>query len=84
VAKGQARIMSCFDQHKSSLTSDSGEVRVRLTIYSSGRTKAETQGPLASTPVGKCLERQVQRLRFPAHRDKELTVYLPFGYRVTR
>ncbi len=84
VSRGRARIMSCFEQHKSSLPSDEGEVRVRFTIYSSGKVSADTQGPLARTAVGRCLERQVERLRFPAHKDQEVTVVLPFGYRVTR
>ncbi|HSP80425.1 MAG TPA: protein kinase [Myxococcaceae bacterium] len=84
VSRGRARIMSCFEQHKASLPSDEGEVRVRFTIYSSGKVKADTQGPLARTAVGQCLERQVERLRFPAHKDQEVTVVLPFGYRVTR
>jgi serine/threonine protein kinase len=84
VSRGRARIMSCFEQHKQALPSDAGEVQVRFTIYSSGKVKAEAQGPLASSAVGQCLERQVQALRFPAHRDQEVTVVLPFGYRVTR
>ncbi|HEX8826019.1 MAG TPA: AgmX/PglI C-terminal domain-containing protein, partial [Archangium sp.] len=84
VARGRARIMSCFDQYKRELPSDQGEVQVRFTIFSSGRTEASIQGPLATQPVGRCLEKQVERLRFPAHRDKEVTVVQPFGYRVTR
>jgi len=84
VSRGQARIMTCFDQYKRELPSDAGEVKVLLTIFSSGRTNAATQGPLAKQPVGQCLEKQVERLRFPAHRDKEVTVVMPFAYRVTR
>jgi hypothetical protein len=84
VSRNRARIMTCFEQFKRDLPSDRGEVQVRFTIYSSGRPDAATQGPLASQPVGKCLEKQVERLRFPAHKDKEVTVVLPFGYRVTR
>ncbi|HEX5752273.1 MAG TPA: protein kinase [Archangium sp.] len=84
VSRNRARIMSCFEQFKRDLPSDEGNVQVRFTIYSSGKADAATQGPLAARPVGKCLEKQVERLRFPAHRDKEVTVVLPFGYRVTR
>ncbi len=84
VSRNRARIMTCFEQFKRDLPADQGEVQVRFTIYSSGRPDASTQGPLAALPVGKCLEKQVERLRFPAHKDKEVTVVLPFGYRVTR
>jgi serine/threonine-protein kinase len=84
VSKGQARISTCFEQYKSDLPSDQGEVKVLLSIFSSGRTNAVTQGPLAKQPVGRCLEKQVERLRFPAHLDKEVTVVMPFAYRVTR
>jgi serine/threonine-protein kinase len=84
VLRNRARIMACFEQYKRDLPADEGDVQVRFTIYSSGKTDAATQGALAARPVGKCLERQVERLRFPQHRDKEVTVVLPFGYRVTR
>ncbi|PTL79210.1 protein kinase [Vitiosangium sp. GDMCC 1.1324] len=84
VSRNRARIMTCFEQYKRDLPADEGDVQVRFTIYSSGKADAATQGPLAARPVGKCLEKQVERLRFPAHRDKEVTVVLPFGYRVTR
>lgn len=84
VSRNRARIMSCFEQYKRDLPADEGQVQVRFTIFSSGKAAADTQGPLAARPVGKCLEKQVERLRFPAHKDKEVTVVLPFGYRVTR
>jgi serine/threonine protein kinase len=84
VSRNRARIMSCFEQYKRDLPSAEGNVQVRFTIFSSGKADAATQGPLATQPVGRCLEKQVERLRFPAHRDKEVTVVLPFGYRVTR
>jgi serine/threonine-protein kinase len=57
---------------------------VQLSIAASGRVKATTQGPLASKTVGQCLETQAERLRFPAHRDQEVNVVLPFDYTVTR
>jgi hypothetical protein len=84
VARGQARIMACFEQHKEDLAEDEGEVRVQLDIQGSGKVTARTMGPLAETGVGRCLEAQVQRLRFPAHRDAQVTAVQPFAYRVTR
>jgi serine/threonine protein kinase len=84
VARGRDRIATCFDRHKAHLPSDTGVVRVQLSIAGSGRVKATTQGPLASKPVGQCLESQAERLRFPAHRDQEVNVVLPFDYTVTR
>jgi serine/threonine-protein kinase len=84
VNRGRAGIKTCFEQHKADLPSDTGEVRVRFTIYGTGRVKADAQGPLASAPVGQCLEKKVERLRFPQHRDKEVTVEMSFDYRVQR
>ncbi|MDC0714315.1 protein kinase [Stigmatella sp. ncwal1] len=84
VSRASARIANCFERHKADLPADAGKVSVRLTIASSGRVKAQTQGPLASRSVGQCLETQAERLRFPAHRDQEVNVVLPFDYRVAR
>jgi serine/threonine-protein kinase len=84
VSRNQARIMTCFDQFKRDLPSDKGAVQVHFTIYSSGKADAATQGPLASKPVGRCLEKQLERLRFPVHRDKEISVVLPLAYHVTQ
>jgi serine/threonine-protein kinase len=84
VARGRSRIVNCFEKFKQDLPTNSGVVRVQLSIAASGRVKATTQGPLASKTVGQCLETQAERLRFPAHRDQEVNVVLPFDYTVTR
>jgi serine/threonine-protein kinase len=84
VSRGRSRIASCFEKFKQDLPADTGVVRVQLSIASSGKVKATTQGPLASKAVGQCLESQAERLRFPAHRDQEVNVVLPFDYTVTR
>jgi serine/threonine-protein kinase len=84
VSKGRAKIASCFERYKADLPTDTGVVRVQLAIASSGRVSATTQGPLASKPVGKCLESQAEHLRFPVHRDQEVNVVLPFDYTVKR
>jgi serine/threonine-protein kinase len=84
VNRGRTSIKTCFEQHKADLPADSGEVRVRFTIYGTGKVKADAQGPLASAAVGQCLEKKVERLRFPQHRDKEVTVEMSFDYRVQR
>lgn len=83
VSRGRARITSCFERYKSDLPSTQGEVQVQLTIASSGKVQAGTRGPLASTGVGRCLETQAEHLRFPAHRDQQVTVVMPFSWRVT-
>jgi serine/threonine-protein kinase len=84
VSRGRARITSCFERFKSDLPSTQGEVQVQLTIASSGKVQAGTRGPLAASGVGRCLETQAERLRFPAHRDQEVTVVMPFSWRVTQ
>jgi serine/threonine-protein kinase len=84
VSRGRARITGCFERFKEELPAAQGEVQVQLTIASSGRVRAGTQGPLASSGVGRCLETQAERLRFPVHRDREVTVVMPFSWRVTQ
>jgi hypothetical protein len=41
-------------------------------------------GGFGGTKVGKCLEERVGKLRFPAHKDKEISLGLPFEYHVRR
>ena len=84
VSRGRARITTCFERYKADLPSNQGEVQVQLTIVSSGKVRAGTRGPLASSGVGRCLEAQAERLRFPPHRDQEVTVVMPFSWRVTQ
>lgn len=84
VSNGRSKITGCFERYKSDLPSSAGEVQVQLTIVSSGKVRASTRGPLASTAVGRCLETQAQSLRFPAHRDQEVTVLMPFSWKVTQ
>ncbi|MFP2932839.1 protein kinase domain-containing protein [Pyxidicoccus sp. 3LG] len=84
VSRGRARITSCFERYKADLPASQGEVQVQLTIASSGKVKAGTRGELATSGVGRCLEAQAERLRFPAHRDQEVTVVMPFSWRVTQ
>ncbi|RKG57913.1 serine/threonine protein kinase [Corallococcus sp. CA054B] len=84
VSGGRSKITGCFERYKSDLPAASGEVQVELTIVSSGKVRAGTRGPLASTAVGRCLESQAQSLRFPVHRDQEVTVLMPFSWKVTQ
>jgi hypothetical protein len=84
VSNGRSKITGCFERYKSDLPSASGAVQVQLTIVSSGKVRAGTRGPLATTDVGRCLEVQAQSLRFPAHRDQEVTVLMPFSWTVTQ
>jgi serine/threonine-protein kinase len=85
VSKERGSVMACFETYKDELPTESGEVTVQFSILSSGRvTGASAKGPLAGTPVAHCLEQRVTRLHFPVHRDKEVTLALPFEYRVER
>ncbi|MBI3182519.1 MAG: serine/threonine protein kinase [Myxococcales bacterium] len=82
--KGRAGVMSCFETHKDELREDQGHVVVQLTIASSGRVSAAVQGAYAGTGVGRCLERQVSKVKFPPHVDKELTFGLPVRYSIKK
>ncbi|HZI11969.1 MAG TPA: protein kinase [Myxococcus sp.] len=84
VSRGRARITACFERYKADLPANEGEVQLQLTIAASGKVQAGTRGPLAPTGVGRCLESQAEKLRFPVHRDKEVSVVMPFSWRVTQ
>jgi len=85
VARGTGSIMKCFESFKAELPSDQGKVLVKFTIISSGKVSAtEVEGALGNTRVGECLARNVSRLRFPAHTDREITLTQAFGYTVRR
>jgi hypothetical protein len=84
VSNGRSKITGCFERYKADLPAANGSVQVQLTIVSSGKVRAGTRGPLASTDVGRCLESHAQSLRFPAHRDQEVTVLMPFSWTVTQ
>ncbi|MCP3167541.1 protein kinase domain-containing protein [Myxococcus qinghaiensis] len=84
VEKGRTRITACFEKNRADLPSTEGQVQVEFSIASSGAVRAGVRGPLAETAVGRCLQSQAQRLRFPAHRDEEVNVLVPFAWRLTR
>ncbi|MHB8875918.1 MAG: protein kinase domain-containing protein [Myxococcaceae bacterium] len=81
VRRGSGAITRCFEEHKEDLPGDKGQVSVTFTIVSSGKVSAAASD-LGGKPVGRCLEAQVKALRFPAHRDKEVSLTLPFAYQV--
>ena len=84
VTRGESRFFACFERFKAELPSESGELQIRITILGSGRARGEVEGPLRAGQVGSCLSAAVQRLRFPAHKDKELQVAFPLNWRVAR
>ncbi len=76
-------VSRCFEQNKDDLPTDSGEMSVNFTINSSGRV-SEAKSQLPDKKVGKCVERVVTAMRFPAHKDHEVSLTLPFSYQVNR
>jgi serine/threonine-protein kinase len=85
VSRERGLVMGCFETHKDELPSANGQVTVQFSILASGKvTGALARGPLAGTPVAHCLEQRVTRMKFPVHKDKEVTLALPFEYRVER
>ncbi|MET0401791.1 MAG: protein kinase [Cystobacter sp.] len=84
LTRNRASYLPCFEKHKEDLRADEGEVRMRFTIHASGRAETTTEGALASRPLGRCLERKLERLRFPSHGGDAVSVVLPLGYRVSR
>ena len=69
----------CLSTHDKDLEGDKGQVKVRMTIASSGKV-AEAKSELADREVGRCLEAHARSIRFPAHKDKEVSFVLPVQY----
>ncbi len=83
VGRHRARITACFERHKRELPAYQGDVQVQFTIAASGKAEVAVLGALAEQRVGQCLEKQLARLRFPAHREDSVTLRVPLGYSVT-
>ena len=73
-------IARCFEQHKQEI-GPQGQVNVRLTIARSGKVKqAAMEGEV--TALGRCIEGHVRAMKFPEHKDEEVTLTVPFAYEV--
>jgi serine/threonine protein kinase len=85
IARGSAPITRCFESNKEELPADQGQVTVQFTILDTGKvTDPQVKGALAGTKTAACVQQRVAALKFPAHTDKQVTLGVPFGYRVTR
>jgi serine/threonine-protein kinase len=45
---------------------------------------SKVEPELADKAVGRCVEKVVRAMKFPAHRDREVTLTLPFEWQVKR
>lgn len=82
VKLNQVQVMSCFQQHREELKADRGTVNVAFRILRSGQV-SEARAELGGR-VGACLEARVKALKFPRHRDAEVSLTLPLIYELKR
>jgi serine/threonine protein kinase len=83
VSQGRAPMTRCLETHKAELPATQGQVTVQVTIASSGKvTQAQVAGPLAGSTLAGCMTQEVERLKFPAHTDKEVILGIPYAYSV--
>lgn len=80
VQKGSSRISSCFTRNREELPASEGKIQVEFSIASTGKVDARVGEPWAGTKVGRCVEVEAERLRFPAHRDETVDVIVPFAW----
>ncbi|WP_342380152.1 protein kinase [Myxococcus stipitatus] len=80
VQKGSSRISSCFTRNREELPASEGKIQVEFSIASTGKVDATVGEPWAGTKVGRCVEVEAERLRFPAHRDETVDVIVPFAW----
>ena len=79
VRQNYGGLARCVTQHEADLPGQAGLVKLRLTIASSGRvTQASSEH--GDKDVGRCLEEHARTLKFPAHRDREVSIVLPVQY----
>ncbi len=83
VSAHKPAIYNCFQQHKGDLPADEGKLKVTFTIVSSGKVSA-AQSELSDKQVGRCVEQVVKGMHFPVHKDKEVSLTLPFEWQVKR
>jgi serine/threonine-protein kinase len=86
VALSRAKLLGCFEQNRAALPSGDGKVTLTFTIVKSGTvSNAAVDSPGGSSgPLSQCIVRQVKAMRFPSHKDNEVTVSLPFLYKVSK
>jgi serine/threonine protein kinase len=72
-------IARCLSTHEKDLDGEKGQVKLRMTIGASGKV-TDASSELADRGVGKCLESHARSIRFPAHKDKEVSFVLPVQY----
>ena len=83
VRQHTASVSKCFEQNKDDLPSETGQMSVDFTINGAGRVSS-AKSQLPDKKVGKCVEQVVSGMRFPVHKDKEVSLNLPFSYQVKR
>ncbi|MGC4122795.1 MAG: protein kinase [Myxococcales bacterium] len=84
VGRSRARLLACFEKHREALSSSEGQVTLTFTILQAGNVSDAkvSSGGVQSSPLSSCIVEQIKAMRFPRHTDKEVTVNLPFVYKV--
>jgi len=84
VAYARARLLACFEKHREALSSAEGQVTLTFTIQQAGNVSDArvSAGGGENSPLSACIVAQIKTMRFPRHTDKEVTVNLPFVYKV--
>jgi serine/threonine-protein kinase len=85
IQRASPQLLRCFEKNRSALSSAEGQVLLTFTVQQSGvvsDARVSTPG-FESSPLSACIVEQVKAIRFPRHTDKEVTLNLPFKYKVT-
>jgi serine/threonine protein kinase len=84
VARHRARLLGCFERHRSDLPAQRGTVNLTFTILRSGQvSEARVSTPgFESSPLSGCIVEQIKAIRFPRHTEQAVTLNLPFVFSV--
>jgi serine/threonine protein kinase len=84
VARHRARLLGCFERHRSDLPAQQGTVTLTFTILRSGQvSEARVSTPgFESSALSSCIVVQIEAIRFPRHTEQAVTLNLPFVFSV--
>lgn len=84
VARHRARLLGCFERHRSDLPAQQGTVTLTFTILRSGQvSEARISTPgFESSALSGCIVVRIKAIRFPRHTEQAVTLNLPFVFSV--
>jgi serine/threonine protein kinase len=77
------RLTACLRRYSADLPAQEGQIIIEVTVASSGKVSAAraTMPEVRSSGLATCLTSEATNMRFPRHRDSEVTFKFPLVYK---